>query len=68
MKHVFGLTESLEFVFLIGNWSDVWAYTSIKAILFKVKKGNFLMIKLTNDNYTPILTVMDTIVITYGFG
>ena len=55
MKHVFGLTESLEFVFLIGNRSDVWACTSIKAILFKVKKGNFLMIKLTNDNYTPIL-------------
>ena len=43
-------------LFLIGNRSDVWACTSIKAILFKVKKRNFLMIKLTNDNYTPILT------------
>ena len=68
MQHVFRLTGSLGFVFLIGNWSNVWACTSIKVTLFKIEKRNFLMIQLTNYNYSPPLSVMDTVVTSDEFG
>lgn len=55
MQHVFRLTESLGFVFLVGNSGNLWACISIEAI--SLRKRNFLMIKLSKGNNSLLLSV-----------